>query len=740
MKLSVATQPAKRGKRRAAQAWLLLLAMAAGAAPGPAQNSQQRPTDQSPLVRINVDLVQMDVVVSDAKGNHVTDLKPEEFEILENGKPQRITNFSFLSDERAGAVATAPDAKDKKAPPVPPARITAGEASRTIAVVIDDLGVGEQSFMAIHAALEKFIDQQVGPRDLVAIITTSGRLGALQSLTSDKRLLRAALNKFRSIPNHRVGVLDDDFTCVYGGLGAAGPAAPSDEDAYLIWKIAQGSPPRYKGEDPLLELENDHRSVYYGLLSLSTFRRVVDGLRELPGRRSILLFTEGLPLVRAHGRGEVNTQITDGYEALLNHANRSGIAVNTIDPRGLIATFETAESESPECSEAQMSELNLTQLQLSDMAKRTGGISMYNDNDIAGAMARVMNDQLGYYLIAYKPPETVKGQQEFRKIAVRATRPGVKVRYHNSLYTQEPEQAQAAHAGNRLVAAVESPFAVSDVRLRCASRFWDAGTGAGSVLDTLLEIDARDLTFHTDSDGRRTATFEILAETYGSTAKPLDTFEKSYTMSFTERAYQRALREGLVQKLELRVKQAGAYQIRGAVRDHESGRVGSASEFVEVPDLSKGKLALSGIALGGANGDPHSTEATHRLRFRAGETVLYAYQVLNAKPAADGSTNVELRATLYHDGKALGTSAPMAIDPKDQTDAKRLVVNNDFRLGKQLAPGDYMLQVTAVDKNAPEKRSTASQTADFEVVEPEVSAGARTSGPPENQALPPKLN
>jgi len=61
--------------------------------------------------------------------------------------------------------------------------------------------------------------------------------------------------------------------------------------------------------------------------------------------------------------------------------------------------------------------------------------------------------------------------------------------------------------------------------------------------------------------------------------------------------------------------------------------------------------------------------------------------------------------------------ALVAIDPKDQADARRLVVNNDFRLGKQLTPGDYTLQVTVVDKNAPEKRATASQTADFEVVE-----------------------
>jgi len=445
MRLFSKTQLAKRVDRRygtrAASARVLLviaLAVTSGSAQNPAPKPQENPEREKPLVRVNVDLVQMDVVVTDAKGNHVVDLKPEEFEILENGKPQRITNFSFLPGEQVGSAASAQApaikeaAKDKRtpAPPLPPARIAAGEASRTIAVVIDDLGVDEQSFAAIRAALEKFIDQQVGPRDLVAVVTTSGRLGALQCLTSDKRLLRAALNKFRSIPNHRMGVRESDFTCEWYKHMTAGrgsrPGDPMDEDAWLTFGASQTR---------LLELENDHRSAYYGLLSLSSLRRVVDGLRKLPGRRSILLFTEGLPLVRAEGRGEINSEVTDGYEAFVNHANRSGIVVSTIDPRGLIATFETAESTSPECSEAQMSELNLTQLQLSDIAKRTGGISMYNDNDIVGAMARVMDDQLGYYLIAYKPPEAAKRQQEFRKITVRLTRPGLRVRYHNSIYT-----------------------------------------------------------------------------------------------------------------------------------------------------------------------------------------------------------------------------------------------------------------------------------------------------------------
>jgi VWFA-related protein len=741
MPLSAATPSGKRDRRRFARSparakTVLVLVLAATAASGQdaARNSRQGPEPEKPLVRVNVDLVQMDVVVTDAKGNHITDLKPQEFEILENGKPQRITNFSFIPGARIvpttkTSTNTMPaDGAGKGAPPMAPAPTAAGGATRTIVVIVDDLGIGEQSFAAVHAALEKFVDQQVGPADLVAIITTSGRLGSLQCLTSDTRLLRAAVAKFRSIPNHRTVVGDDDFTCAYYkamNAGRRNPGAPLDEDGYLGWVASFGGKQALDAQE---ELQSDQRSLYYGLLSLSVFRRVVDGLRELPGRRSILLFSEGLPLVRAQGAGETNSQITDGYEAFINHANRSGISVDTIDPRGLIATFETADGAG--CRDAKMSELTLTQQQLADLARRTGGIAIFNDNDIAGAMGRVMDDQAGYYLIAYKPPPVANGGHSdpgFRKITIHVTRPALKLRYHNSLYEQEPDQAlrESASKGGEdpLVAAVASPFAMRAVRVRLASRYWDGGPGVGSVLDNFLQIDARDLTFLPDGDGRRKANFDILALISGSATKPLDTVEKNYTISLTEAAWQRALREGLVQKLQMRLKQPGAYQLRSAVRDRYSGRLGSASDFIEVPDLTRGRLALSGIALSGKPGktgqntEPTAAESFDRLRFRAGETVLYACQILNAYPAPDGSTNVEVRATLYYDGKALGTSAPIKIDPRGQADVKRLVFKNDFRPGKQLTPGDYTLQLTVVDKNAPNKRATATQSTDFEIVE-----------------------
>ena len=672
-----------------------LAALLAGAAP-----------QQEPLVRVNVDLVQVEAVVTDSKGTHITDLKPDEVEILDGGKPQTVTNFSYITGDRPvpGPPALPLSRGQAPPPPVAPARLAPGQANRIVAVVVDDLGITDQSFAGIRPALERFVEEQVGPGDLAAIITASGRLGALQQLTSDKRLLRAAVARLRSIPNHRTGVQDMDFTCVWYNHKTQAVSANEvqDEDAWLSVQ---------PGFDAQAELINDHRAEYYGRLSVSALRRVVEGLRELPGHKSILLFSEGVPLVRAAGIGDVNEGLKDAFNSLLAHANRSGVTINTIDPRGLISLSADVEPDS--CENARRTELVNTQQTLANMARATGGISITDDNDFSRAMARVMEDQAGYYLIGYKPPAFPgKGAGDspgFRKIAITVKRPGVKIRFHSSLYEETARQSSPRNSGERLVAAVTSPFAIPGVHVRISSRFWDAGT-PGPMLTTLVQVDARDLAFTNESDGRKKAVFDILALLYGAETKPVETLEKTYTVMLTGDGYKTALAEGLIQRLEVAARKPGAYQIRAAVRDHSADRIGSASEFVEVPDLGRGRLAVSGIALSAAPGAPSL------LRYHPGQTVFYAYQVLNARPGAGGPVEVEVQAALYRGGRMLGGSKPTPVDTKGQTDLKRLVVSGDFRLGK-LPPGDYTVQVIATDKNAPPTRSKAEQSMDFELTE-----------------------
>src|SRR5436305_1601569 len=171
-------------------------------------------TPQNPpetVIRINVNLVQLDAVVHDSKGQPVTNLTKDDFEILQDGKPQTITNFSFISTPREPGAAALPAAaprpqNTKGVPAPPPVTLKANQVRRTVALVVDDLGRAFESIARLRGTLKKFVDQQMQPGDLVAIIRTGAGMGALQQFTSDRRLLYAALDRVRFNGLGRVGI------------------------------------------------------------------------------------------------------------------------------------------------------------------------------------------------------------------------------------------------------------------------------------------------------------------------------------------------------------------------------------------------------------------------------------------------------------------------------------------------------------------------------------------------------
>ncbi|HEX8921332.1 MAG TPA: VWA domain-containing protein, partial [Pyrinomonadaceae bacterium] len=189
---------------------LSLFCQLKGQTPSPTPPQQQGTPDDEEVVRITTNLVQVDAVVTDKSGKIVTDLRPEEVEILEDGRPQKITNFSFVplesSTEQPAAVKTPPALVDKNAPPAPPVRLRPEQVRRTVALVVDDLGLSFESTHFVRQALKKFVDQQVQQGDLVAIIRTAGGIGALQQFTSDKRQLYATIERVRWNPNGRGGI------------------------------------------------------------------------------------------------------------------------------------------------------------------------------------------------------------------------------------------------------------------------------------------------------------------------------------------------------------------------------------------------------------------------------------------------------------------------------------------------------------------------------------------------------
>src|SRR5258708_3724241 len=145
------------------------------------------------VVKISTNLIQIDVSATDKSGKVVTDLKPEEVEIYENGQKQKISHFSFVSSVKT--VVEKPNPTDKNAPPVPQAVLRPEQIRRTVALVVDDLSLSFESAYYTRRALKKFVDEQMQDGDLVAIIRTGAGIGALQQFTSDKRILYAAIEK-----------------------------------------------------------------------------------------------------------------------------------------------------------------------------------------------------------------------------------------------------------------------------------------------------------------------------------------------------------------------------------------------------------------------------------------------------------------------------------------------------------------------------------------------------------------
>src|ERR1022692_4090983 len=175
---------------------LLIPAVAASAA---AQDPQPPVAQLSPpVLRITVLMIQVDAVVTDSAGKHVAGLRPEDFEILQDGVAQKLTYFSYEPGAPPLPLSeAAPDPNSKpaaKVPVGPPAPSTAGQVRRTVALVVDDLALGFEDLVRVREALRQYVERQMQPGDLVALVRTGGGVAILEQFTTDRRVLLEAID------------------------------------------------------------------------------------------------------------------------------------------------------------------------------------------------------------------------------------------------------------------------------------------------------------------------------------------------------------------------------------------------------------------------------------------------------------------------------------------------------------------------------------------------------------------
>lgn len=683
------------------------------------------PAASDDVVKISTTLIQIDVSATGRDGKVVRDLRPDEFEVFENGQKQDISNFSFVSNEREITVPAAKPVKGQMIPP--PAPIRAENVRRAIALVVDDLTLSFESTFYARRALKKFIDAQMQPGDLVAIVRTGAGIGALQQFTNDKRQLYAAVERVRWNP---------------AGNGRIGAFAPLEPVLDTGQPQAEPEPGERTAEGIQREF-NDFREGVFATGTLGAVNYVVRGMSSLPGRKSVLLLSDGFKLFKTDAQGfRESSSILAALRRLADQANRASVVIYTMDARGLLTTGLTAEDSSAgrdaTAIETALSDrrqqLFDTQDGLRYLAQQTGGFAIVNNNDLSGGIRRILDDQ-SYYLLGYAPDDDTfdPKTRRFNKLVVKVRRPGVELRYRSGFFgisSDAKDKASAANtpADQRLIEALTSPFGANEIPLRLNTLFGTTAAGA-PFIRSLLHVSTQNLKFEDLPDGAKKLVFDIMAVGFGDNGAAVEQFGKSYTVTLRKDRYEQFAKTGFVYDFTFPIKKPGAYQLRVALRDRGSDRIGSANQFVEVPDLKKGRLTLSSVALenptlaefrkreaGGAAGESDSLLDTSLRRFKRGTVVSYGAIIYNSKQGSAAAGALRSTIRLYRDGTVIfeGTPQPVAA-PAPSARAVNMV--GSLVLGTAMTPGDYVLQIVVTDTLAKEKYRSAGQFVQFEIVE-----------------------
>ncbi|MEO8522172.1 MAG: VWA domain-containing protein, partial [Acidobacteriota bacterium] len=291
-------------------------------------------TEHTPKFRVGVDIVRIDAGVTDRDGRTVPNLTAADFEVRQDGKLQTVTYAQFMpvssapAAEAVVAVSGSPAAAPAPASAIPV--VQPEEIQRTLAIVVDDLGLSFESFHGMQRALHDFIDHSLAPTDLVAVVRTGGAGGGLQPFTTDRRVLHAAIDELRWNGRSRNGV--EPFTAVNswttfsgggpapGSPGAAAPGSGAGE--------ATIDPADFRAVDQL-------RSSMSAAGTLGALNLVIRGTRELPGRKAVILVTEGFQMLDRLDAALPESRTRTALDRVTEQATRAGVVIYTLDARGL---------------------------------------------------------------------------------------------------------------------------------------------------------------------------------------------------------------------------------------------------------------------------------------------------------------------------------------------------------------------------------------------------------------------
>jgi VWFA-related protein len=575
-------------------------------------------------ITLSASEVLLDVVVRDKKGRIVKDLKPTDFEIYEDNVRQEVTSFRLVSRERA-AVET------KTAPkPTTTTTATASNASREpfanislVAMVFDRLSPNARGLA--HKAAMSFVDESLQPDDEVSICVLDKSLRVVQQYTNDVQLLKQGIDRATTMAvsgiesgaaerrplEDRAAGLDNSLSRASGsvptGPGSSGAEAGAAIGAAAADQALVNMQIRALETFEMLERNQQGQAQINGLLA------IINSLRAVPGRKAILLFSEGIALppdVKIH------------FPAVINAANRANVSIYTVDAAGLRVESTNAEaareinalgtrrsrqnasgledrSGRPMTMQLERNEdlLKLNpQSGLGDLANGTGGFLIADTNDLGAGVRRIDEDLRSHYVVTYVPKNSnLDGR--FRQISVKLAKGGLEAQTRKGYFALPSTGSSPVLEYEAAALAAMGKTSQANTFPLHSKAFNFPEPQRPGLTSILVETPANAFTYTPSADKKTyTTDYTIVALIKDEAQQVVSKMSRHYTLSGAFEQIEAAQRGDILFYKEERLP-PGRYVMEAAAYDAPSNKVSVRSDSFEVLPSENTTLRLSSLVI-----------------------------------------------------------------------------------------------------------------------------------------------
>ena len=540
--------------------------------------------DMATTFKVRVNLVEVRVVVRDAQGHAVGNLKQEDFQLFDNGKPQIISRFSV---EQGGALPPAAKERPQESPTETPGP-TMVLPKRYVAYLFDDLHLHFAELAPVRDAAIRHL-QTLQATDRAGIFTTSGRVQL--DFTDDREKLQETIKQIRPTPLEE----SEETKCPNISYYLADQIVNKHDDRALQTVIQDSmdrgcSPPPLSTTDPsaiqaaikaaaTVAVTAARRELNSGdhetRLSLEAVDHVVRRIAAMPGQRTILIVSPGFynpdePLEQS--------EVTD-------RALHSYVIISALDARGLytytpdISVRTTNPTTMPDFLRFQQEETVANAEILAALADSTGGTFFHNSNDLDKGFRQLDSQPEYSYLLAFSP-QNLKFDGKFHNVKVTVRSPQkVLVQARKGYYAPKQAVGEAEQAKQQIQDEVFSQEELHELPVEMHTQFFKTGA-EDAKLSVLVKLDVRHLRYH-KADGRNNNNLTVVSALFDRNGNYVTGVQKVVQMHWKDETLDGKLASGVTLKNSFDVK-PGSYIVRLVVRDDE-GQLAAQNGAIEIP-------------------------------------------------------------------------------------------------------------------------------------------------------------